>query len=144
MDLRFIEIGTSDGKFSVKVPDDFFSYKPNESLVLRRNGEGVEYIEFATYAADCHVYIEHGTGNVMSGWDINDLGFANSSISLFSKCMTAVASRYPYYAEDAEAEEWIAARDRLDAVIRSIDPPAADEDTYWSEFTSDVLMGDYS
>ncbi|WP_073948718.1 SUKH-4 family immunity protein [Streptomyces kebangsaanensis] len=89
------------------------------------------------------VYLQRDSGIVFAGASLNDLVFANSSIRHFNECANGVVDRFPFYDEGSDLDDCEVAAGDLERIIRDVDPPAADEGTFWSDFIADVSIGDY-
>jgi hypothetical protein len=109
---------------------------------LRRDSEGLNYLEFGAFASFVNFYVKEATGEVMMG-EVGRMVFVNDSLSKFSESVREMISRFPYIDQDGEYEEWETAALELEGVLRSIDPRAVTEGAFWEEFVADVSIGDY-
>lgn len=68
--------------------------------------------------------------------------FVDKSIGAFTVVVREVSRAFPFYPEGAPDREIKAAAERIDEIIRRIDPAAVVPDRYWSTFLDDMLLGD--
>jgi len=71
-------------------------------------------------------------------------GFVNSTLAEFVECVRVAIARFPYYSRDAELEEREEVAKDMLRLLRPIDPPALEPDRFWSTFTDDISIGDFS
>ncbi|MFJ6566349.1 SUKH-4 family immunity protein [Streptomyces sp. NPDC091292] len=143
MKYELTEVRSSGGEASIEVPREFFGYVARDVIEVIIDSGGEVLLEFWHLGEDVRVYVQQRTGKVLAGPGPSDLVFANSSISQFNRCVQSLTARYPFAAEDAEPEEWALAALEVEKIVHAIDPPAADDGTFWSDFEAEVSMGDY-
>jgi hypothetical protein len=68
----------------------------------------------------------------------------NANLEAFLEFMGQCEDRYPYYTDEGDLDDSIEASDRLRSELSEIDPGALREGSYWSDFLSDVAIGDYA
>ncbi|MFJ8020381.1 SUKH-4 family immunity protein [Streptomyces sp. NPDC096311] len=68
----------------------------------------------------------------------------NKDIHAFTRCVSAVIDRFPFYQEDAEEEEFERVADELRDIIVRIDETALVHNGFWDGVCEDVAMGDYA
>lgn len=71
------------------------------------------------------------------------VNYVNANLSLFSNCVSAVISRYPFY-EEGEDGEFERVADEVREVVLSIDGTAFSGDSFWGTFCDDIEMGSYA
>jgi hypothetical protein len=69
---------------------------------------------------------------------------ANKDIPAFTRCVSAVIDRFPFYQEGAEEEEFERVADELRHLIVRIDETALVHNGFWDGVCEDVAMGDYA
>ncbi|MGW0087341.1 SUKH-4 family immunity protein [Streptomyces sp. NPDC003393] len=141
MQFELTEV-SGDG-VSVEVPVTFFSYRANDHLERLMSGEGEIYYQFWRMGHHVGVYLQQSSGIIFAGASLNGLVFANSSIELFNECVKKIIDRFPFYAEGSDLDDCEMAAEDLEGIVRGVDPSAANEGTFWSDFITDVSIGDY-
>lgn len=132
-----------DGGSHVRVAPSFCFYKPAEKLgSVTIDGAGT-FVRFGKIGRDTGIYLHEETGQIYSWFDSDEKQFINSSIDAFNGIIGELSRRYPFYSEDTDVEDWEAAARMVRSIVTEIDPLAADEESFWSYFSSDVGGGDF-
>lgn len=143
MKFELTRVSTEDGTLSLDIPSEFFGFESADSLQLTVRADKEEFILFGHLTNVSSVYLRSSTGSIHAGINLDTLVFVNSSLNYFNECVCKMISRYPYYSEDAEHEEWSVAAESVGQDLHTIDPPAMAEEAFWNEFKWDVANGDY-
>jgi len=132
-----------DGGSRVQVATEFCFYRPTETLEsVTVDGVG-DFLRFGDIDGDSGIYVHKESGEVYSWFDSRERQFINSSIEAFNRVIRELSSRYPFYEENSDLEDWESAARMVRNVVADIDPLAADEEGFWSYFSSDVGTGDF-
>lgn len=67
----------------------------------------------------------------------------NRGLDAFTRCVSAVIDRFPFYQEDEE-EAFRRVADEVRGLIARIDPTALVHNGFWDGVCEDVAMGDYA
>lgn len=130
------------------IPTNFISqrYAADALATVVDLPSGTRILRFGSTGLDDAIGVELATGHVVEVLNVegSPLLFVNSSIEKFSQTVQAVMARFPYYDTDSSFEEIDAVAAELLQMIKVIDPEAAVPDRYWSTFTDDVAMGDFT
>jgi SUKH-4 immunity protein len=137
-----------DALFVTGIPKEFFyhEYKADDVLTFVVHGGRGRLIRFGSSELTDAVCVDPNTGEVVVVIHAPAAtpGFVNSSVPQFTRTMSEVIERFPYYSADATDEEIASASESLQTIIRNIDPPALIPGRYWSTFIADVEIGDLS
>ncbi|MER8073682.1 SUKH-4 family immunity protein [Streptomyces sp. NPDC094034] len=107
---------------------------------------GRRYVVLGDYTDDEHFVLDADLGSVHFGAGAADLVWpVNSGVQEFVRCLEAVQGNFPYYPATAEPQEQAKVADRLEALLRQIDPAPFEADgSFWASFVHDVSIGDFS
>lgn len=83
------------------------------------------------------------SGEVHSWFNADERQSVNSSVEAFNRKIDELSSRFPFYVEDSDLDDWDSAARMVRDVVAEIDPLAGDEQGFWSYFSSDVGGGDF-
>jgi SUKH-4 immunity protein len=137
-----------DALFVTGIPKEFayHDYKADDVLTFVVHGGRGRLIRFGSSELTDAVCVDPSTGEVVVviHFPAAPPGFVNSSMPQFTRTMSEVIERFPYYSADASDEEIASASQSLQTIIRNIDPPALIPGRYWSTFIADVEIGDLS
>jgi hypothetical protein len=143
VEFRLVRVSSPDHSVSLDVPQDFFGYEASDHLAIVKNSETEEHLIFGHLTVNSSLYLEVGTGRIFAGIDPDHLIFVNSSLGDFAECVREMITRFPYYDEDSDFDEWARAAEDVERAIAAIDPPATAGDAFWNEFRWEVATGDY-
>ncbi|MFE4538586.1 SUKH-4 family immunity protein [Streptomyces scopuliridis] len=103
------------------------------------------YVVLGDYTEDEHLVLDVDLGSVHFGAGATDPVWpVNSGIQEFVRCLEAVQRDFPYYPATAEPHEHAKVADRLEALLRQIDPASFEADgAFWASFVHDVSIGDF-
>ncbi|MBY8876855.1 SUKH-4 family immunity protein [Actinacidiphila acidipaludis] len=68
----------------------------------------------------------------------------NADLQTFTRCVSAVIARFPFYREDEGAERFERVADELRGLIAGVDETALTHDGFWDGLCEDVALGDYA
>ncbi|MGW1898920.1 SUKH-4 family immunity protein [Streptomyces hirsutus] len=143
MEVQFVTLELAQGGTALTVPDEFFAYRSLDAIERLRQGSGRSLIRFGVIGLESSVYLDEFSGEVLSGMDPGELEMVNTEISRFTQCVIRLADIFPFYGEDSDADEWEVGAQRVEGIIREVDPNAYHEGSYWYEFRWDVSMGEF-
>jgi hypothetical protein len=68
----------------------------------------------------------------------------NRDLGSFTRCVSAVISRFPFYEEGEEEERLEEVAEEVRGIIAAIDDTALVHNGFWQTMCEDVAMGDYA
>ncbi|MFE1028565.1 SUKH-4 family immunity protein [Streptomyces sp. NPDC058818] len=143
MNIDLVNLGVVHGGADLIVPETFFSYRSLDSFEAVESDSGKALIRFGVFGLSVSVYLDQNSQEVLYGLEPGDVNIVNTSSSHFTQCVLRLSEMFPFYAEGSDSDEWEAAAQRVEDVIRDIDPSAYHEGSFWYEFRWDVTMGDF-
>ena len=149
LDIDLIGIPVEGGPSELIVPDEFFAYRALDAAERVPSAAGRALLRFGTIGspgpigAAVSVFVDEESGEVVSGFGPDDVTPVNTTLGLFTDCVSRLAEIFPYSAEDSDYEEWKAGAERVQEAICEIDAAAYQEGAYWYEFRWDVSMGEF-
>ncbi|AQS65618.1 SUKH-4 family immunity protein [Streptomyces pactum] len=143
MNIDLVNLGIVHGGAELIVPHEFFSYRSLDSLEAVESDSGKALIRFGVFGLSVSVYLDQDSQEVLYGLNPGDVNIVNTSFPHFTQCVLRLSEMFPFYAEDSDADEWEEAAQRVEDVIREIDPSAYREGSFWYEFRWDVTTGDF-
>lgn len=72
------------------------------------------------------------------------IGYVNRDIESFRKCVAVVIERFPFYATDEDPNLYGEVAEDLRNSLSRIDDSIMVDDDFWTTFSDDVAIGDYS
>ena len=134
-----------DGGRMIGLPQRFFHYFTTDGL-LRPLDHGTGIIRFGYSISGDYIAVDSASGRVVlaNAKTSSISSVVNSSLANFIDFLQVCESRYPYYADEGDLDDSIQAAEALRNELASIDPAALEPGTYWSDFLSDVAIGDYT
>lgn len=142
MNIDLVNHGAVRGGAELIVPEKFFSYRSLDSFETVESDSGKVLIRFGVFGLSVSMYLDQDSQEVLYGLNPGDVNIVNTSFSHFAQCVLRLSEMFPFYAEDSDVDEWEEAAQRVEDVIREIDPSAYREGSFWCEFRWDVTMGD--
>ncbi|GHD63816.1 hypothetical protein GCM10010317_061180 [Streptomyces mirabilis] len=76
--------------------------------------------------------------------DSTTVTHVNRELDLFTRCVSGVIERFPFYGEDDGDEKFEEVADEVRDIIAAVDDTALVHNGFWDGLCEDVAMGDYS
>jgi len=131
---------------SVTLPRRFFNYFVTDGILRPLGGEGSHLTGIGYTRTGNDIAIRGDTGQVVlvrkGSFEIASM--VNTNLEAFLEFMGLCEDRYPYYTDEGDLDDSIEASDGLRSELNEIDPGALGQGSYWSDFLSDVAIGDYA
>jgi SUKH-4 immunity protein len=139
-------ITLGDDTLSVTLPRRFFNYFVTDGILRPLEGGGGHLAGIGYTRTGDDIAIRGDTGQVVlvrkDSFEIASM--VNTNLEAFCEFMGLCEDRYPYYTDEGDLDDSIEASDGLRSELSGIDPAALREGSYWSDFLSDVAIGDYA
>ncbi|MFK4152935.1 SUKH-4 family immunity protein [Streptomyces fungicidicus] len=143
MEIQLISLNVARDGVALAVPKEFFGYRSLDEAERVQGDSGRSLIRFGIIGMSTSVYLDESSGRVLSGVDSRELDMVNTTVSRFTQCAIRLAEIFPFYEEGSDVDEWEAGAQRVEDVVREVDPEAYREGAYWYEFRWDVSMGEF-
>ncbi|GGW25186.1 hypothetical protein GCM10010294_70550 [Streptomyces griseoloalbus] len=143
MEIQLVDLKVARDNAMLTVPKEFFGYRSLDAAERVQGGSGRSLIRFGVIGLGVSVHLDESSGEVLSGADSGELDMVNTAISHFAQCVILLADMFPFYEEGSDVDEWEAGAQRVENIIREVDPNAYREGSYWYEFRWDVSMGEF-
>lgn len=141
--------GAAEVLFASGVPRRFlgYGYRADSRLeFVAALGPGAGYLRFGSTGISDPVALDLATGAVVElvGQPPVKALFVNSGAGLFVRTVQDLLDGFPRYTAEADDAELEAAGAAVRRIVAAIDPPAAEDGTYWGTIADGVGIGDFS
>ncbi|WP_159027752.1 SUKH-4 family immunity protein [Streptomyces pactum] len=143
MNTHFVSLGVMHGEAEFLVPRGFFTYRALDAPEMVESDSGRTLIRFGVMGLSVSMYLDKDSQEVLYGLSPGDVNIVNTSVSHFTQCILRLSDIFPFYDDDCDSDEWEVGAEKVEDVIREVDPSAYHEGSYWYEFRWDVTMGNF-